>query len=254
MRIDEYVNHLSNRAKHCPLRARCPLAFLCASRESGRWTLPSIEAVERDDMMWTDLSSRPKVYVVRSGLLLSTVYANDNSEIPYGLFGPGFLTGIMEPYSPLIASNFYYFRSIVPGEVCSFDSAEVTRWLNPRSVVEVESLTTAIMLNQTTANYGQMLTLAHRSAHEKVASVLVRVANRLSQDPSFDGSVPVSHADIALIASVERATASRELKKLSEEGLIELGYRLIVLKPALFEKYGSLIEAKLPFYDFRLTR
>lgn len=252
MRIEEYTNNLRVEAEHCPVRRTCPLAFLCTSEEQGRLVLPVIEPVRRDDMVWTDLSSRPKVYAIRKGLLLSTVYANHGREMPYGLFGTGFSTGLLEPYSPLIASNFYYFRNIVSGEICSFDSAEVARRLDRYSVREAESLTTAIMLNQTTANYGQMLTLAHRTSRNKIVSVLLRLNNQLSRNPEFDGDIPISHGDVALIAATERATASRQLKVLADEGLIDVGYRRLRLNPQITERFSDFIEATLPYYRYHL--
>ena len=42
-------------------------------------------------------------------------------------------------------------------------------------------------------------------------------------------SVPLTHADIALSIAITRETASRECKKLEEEGLIKYEHRKIVV-------------------------
>lgn len=249
MNIDEYARRLRWQAECCPSRDRCPLAFLCATRsKDGKYLLPTITEASYGEMVWTDLAVRQRILVVRSGLFLSKVYANDGEENPQGMFAPGFLTGLTEMYGPFVASNFYFLSCLVPGALCSFDGDFVKERIEELPPAAGQTLAARALLNQTTAIYGQTLTMAHRKAREKVVSALMRLDHVLSWDADFDGNIPVTHGDIASIALMERATASRELQKLAAEGFVSLGRRSLRVLPPMREAYDYLIETKLPFY------
>lgn len=246
----DYAERLRCEVQCCPERLRCPLAFLCASRAKGnKYMLPTFIDVGYDEIVWTDLTLRSRVVVVRSGLLFSKVYANEGAEIPYGIYGKGFLAGLTEIYGPFTASNFYFLSGILPSRLCSFDSDFVKERVDALSGEVGQKLAHRALLNQSTANYGQMLTLAHSRARDRVASVLVRLDTLLKREESYEGTLLATHGDIALMASLERSTVSHELKALADEGAVRLGYRSIELLPGLRKKYGTLIEANLPFYD-----
>ena len=228
MRPDEHLHRLASETKWCPKRGTCPLAFLCgAPLADGRALLPAIDEFDREDLVWTDLSTRPRVHVVRSGLLLSKVYTSDDQEFPYALFSEGFVSGLTELYTPFVASSFYYLQGIIPGQICRFDSDDVREIVDGLPASQSLALANITLMNSSTANYGQILTLAHGTARDKVASVLVRIVNQLSAHGEPPTDLPLTHSDVALIAHLERATASRELKGLAKAGAVELGYRLI---------------------------
>lgn len=81
-------------------RAPAPSPSLRRAPGRRRALLPAIDEFDREDLVWTDLSTRPRVHVVRSGLLLSKVYTSDDQEFPYALFSEGFVSGLTELYTP----------------------------------------------------------------------------------------------------------------------------------------------------------
>lgn len=251
MKLDDYIDHQSLEARYCPSRAVCPLAFMCASRQSnGKLLLPVFEDVGRENLVWTDLATRPRAYVVRDGLFVSKVHTNSDAEYPYGLVGRGFLSGLPELYSAMQGFTFYFLKCLVPGRLCRFEASDVKECVAALSGEDAQRFTIMVLLNQSTANYSQMLTLAHRSMRERVASVLSRVSLALGTQDGPELDLPITHADVALLAAAERATVSRELKAMADEDLVQLGYRLIRLMPSFLERYCSSIEAHLPFYPF----
>lgn len=250
MRMSDFAERLRWEAQSCPERERCPMAFLCGSRlKGGKYALPTFVDVGYGEMVWTDLTLRPRLLVVRSGLLLSKVYANHGEEVPYAVYGKGFLAGLTEIYGPFTASNFYFLSGLTPARLCSFDSNLVETQVSSLSGRRGQELAARALLNQTTANYGQMLTLAHRCARDRVASVLLRLDGLMKREEGYDGTIPVTHGDIASIAALDRSTVTRELKALAEAELVAPGYRSIEVRDALPRAFGELIEASLPFYD-----
>ena len=249
MKAAELTSRLLLEAQHCPMRQMCPLAFLCASQQGEhKYILPNISNVNVGEMVWTDLSARRRMFVVRSGVLLNKVYGNNETEIPQTIFGPGSVAGVPDVFVSYIASDFYYFVGLTPSQLCSFDGDFFKERLADAGPEIAQQITARIALNQTTSIYGQTLTLAHRRVREKVVSVLMRLDLALSRQPGYEGELPITHDDIAFIACTERATASRELKKLARDKLIDIEYRRVTVLPALRERYGTMIEANLPFY------
>lgn len=249
MKMNEYAERLRREALSCPVRPECPLAFLCASCVgTERYALPTFIDFDYGHMAWTDLTLRPCVFVVRSGLLIAKAYGNDGVEIPYHVSGRGSVSGIAEIYGLYTASNFNFLSGLVPGRLCSFDSSFVKKRLNDLPGLEGHRLTARISLNHTTSTYGQLLTLSHAKARDRVASVLVRLDAMLGREEDCGHVLPIAHGDVAFIASLRRTTVSCELKALAEEGMLHLGYRRIELLESFIEEYGSLVEASLPFY------
>ena len=75
MKMNEYAERLRREALSCPVRPECPLAFLCASCVgTDRYALPTFIDFDYGHMAWTDLTLRPCVFVVRSGLLIAKAY------------------------------------------------------------------------------------------------------------------------------------------------------------------------------------
>ena len=174
MKAAELTSRLLLEAQHCPMRQRCPLAFLCASQQGEhKYILPSISDVNVGEMVWTDLSARRRMFVVRNGVLLNKVYGNNETEIPQAIFGPGSVAGVPDVFVSYIASDFYYFVGLMPSQLCSFDGDFFKERLADAGPEKAQQITARIALNQTTSIYGQTLTLAHRRVREKVASVLM---------------------------------------------------------------------------------
>lgn len=249
MKASEYTNRLRNGVALCPVRNICPLAFMCGMQLDGdRYALPSISNVGYHEMLWTDLDGRRRVYAIRTGLFLIKGFANNGSEIPLSLSPAGMTGGIPDMYTSYVASSFYFFSALIPAEVCIFDGELVKEQINALGASKALDKLSLLALNQNTATYSQTLTLQHQRARERVVSVLLRLENVLMRQGDFDGTLPLSHDDIAFIAGIERATTSKELKDLANQNLITLKYRRIQLLPALRQSYGYMIEATLPFY------
>ena len=254
MKVGDYTSRLRGEALHCPVRGLCPFAFLCGTPlNEEKFLLPVITDVESHEMVWTDLGARRQVYVVRSGMLINKSFANGGEEIPMALFSAGCVVGMPDIFTPYVASDFYFFLPVGSAQVCCFDGDLVKERIEGLGAGEALALAGRISLNQTTAIYGQTLTTAHRRGRERVASVLLRVDHELSRQPGFSGVLPITHDMVAFLARIERATASRELKSLARDGLIDLGYRRVAVLPPLREAYGAMIEANLPFYNDAVT-
>lgn len=249
MKASEYTNRLRNGVALCPVRDICPLAFMCGAQLNGdRYALPSIGKVGYHEMLWTDLEGRRRVYAIRSGLFTIKSFANNGIEIPSGLCPPGSTGGIPDVYTSYSASSFYFFSALIPAEVCAFDGDLVKEQFNALGTPKAQEKLALLLLNHNTTIFSQTLTLRHQRARERVVSVLLRLETALMRQNSFDGSLPLSHDDIAFLAGTERATTSKELKDLANQGLIELKYRRIQVLPALRQAYGDMIEANLPLY------
>lgn len=250
MKASNYSNRSQLEVSCCPLRAGCPLALLCGSQlPDGRYLMPAVTDEQVGELVWTDLNMRRRLLVVRQGLLVSTTYANEDIEIPNALFSVGMVGGIPDIFMPYVASDFYYFSALVPSRICSFDGDMAREQIERMPATVSHAISSSISLNHGTSLYAQSLTSAHQSARNRTASAIMRLFRALSRNDGFDGTVAVTHETIAFLARVQRATASKELQALAQEGLIELKYKAVRPLPGFWDTFGSMIEASLPFYE-----
>lgn len=258
MRGQQYADYIGMDIRFCPQRRRCPLGTLCAlpSDRLPSPLVPVVERLERGSLLWTDLLSRQRVFVVREGALLCRIYASESREEPYGIFGPGIAAGLPELFVTLRASDIYFLQSLVPSSICTFSPQDVRAALEGTSVAAAQSIAAHAHINQSIANYGQFLTMAHRGVRDRVVSTLLRLASVFGRGTNADADraegavvLPVTQGDIALIAGAERCSVTRSLRDLREEGLVDTGYRDIVAHAALFDRYADYPEANLNFHQ-----
>lgn len=76
----------------------------------------------------------------------------------------------------------------------------------------------------------QLRGIAQSPARQAVAQVIVMLAQRFSiTEPSFVIDVPLSHGDLAGLAGKSLATCERALRTLRDDGIIQTGYRRLIV-------------------------
>lgn len=76
----------------------------------------------------------------------------------------------------------------------------------------------------------QVESLAIISANQRIAHTLLKLALDFKKDSSKEYLIPYTHQQIAELAGLSRPTTTYELNILESAGLIQLGYRKIIVK------------------------
>jgi CRP/FNR family transcriptional regulator len=168
---------------------------------------------------------------VLSGALQLTASTDDGREQTVGTLYPADFVG--RPYASEVP---FTVKAIVASEVCTFARRPFEQLLEEHVKLERQLLRHAFAALDETRT--QMLTLARRSAGEKVAGFLLDMASREETATSratpggpvtFD--LPLNRGQIADLLGLTIETVSRQLTKLKLAGIIALpGVRTVTIR------------------------
>jgi len=159
---------------------------------------------------------------VQSGALKLTAATADGREQIVGTLYPADFIG--RPYAERVE---FTVTALMESEICAFPRGPFERLMEEHAGLERELLNHAFSV--VTAARTQMLTLARRSAREKVAGFLLDMASRsdshvsrATSDGPITFALPLNRGQIADLLGLTIETVSRQLTKLKAAGLIAL--------------------------------
>lgn len=225
MRVEDYLRGDIVAIINCPVRDSCLLASVCGKLDESSVVLyPNVFEVGKGEMLWTNLRYEHRVYVLQSGIFQCLVNA-EQGEVPFALYGKGSVLGVAEFYSPKEDADMYHFSALVPGRVCSLPGRAVRKRLENAPVPVSQQVICRSLTNQFAfvATLSKILSRTH--LRDKILGLLALIAELLGDTES---PIEITHNAIPLLSS-GRATTTRVLHDLQNEGRVELGYRSVRL-------------------------
>lgn len=168
------------------------------------------------------------VFYLKEGHVRLYLISEDGMEFTVLIYKPGDMFPLRWAINNV--DNIYYFESITNVELYSCPKNEFLEEFK-----KGQMLTTAT-LDQTLFDYGaliyRMQHIVFGNAYAKVASIILTAAKRFGEKKSDELLVPIrfTHQQIALSAGITRETASIEIKKLENNGVISYKERYIIVK------------------------
>ncbi|EHK53203.1 Crp/Fnr family transcriptional regulator [Allomesorhizobium alhagi] len=155
---------------------------------------------------------------ILSGVVKLTKTLSDGRQQIVGLqFAPDFLG------RPFRSESVINAQAATELSLCSFPKSVLERMIHESPGFERRLLRQA--LNELDEARDWMVTLGRKTAGEKVASFLVRIARNIDPEAAANGAsatfdLPLTRADIADFLGLTIETVSRQLTKLRTEGVI----------------------------------
>ena len=171
-----------------------------------------------------------EIFVLKMGAVKLSRLSSDGKELILGFLGPDDIFGEDSAFS----GENYSVTATALKETCTlvFTKANMERIFlrNPSMALKViESLS-----KKPTQYTNQVTDMAFRNARGRLASTLLRLSSEYGK-ATIDGvsiDLPLTHQDLASIASLSRPTVTNLLLDLKKKGLIKTCRRHIVLKDA----------------------
>jgi CRP/FNR family transcriptional regulator len=168
------------------------------------------------------------VFYLKRGHVRLYRISEDGMEFTVLIYKPGTLFPLRWAINNV--DNIYYFESITNVELFSCPKAEfLEEFKKGKTLAEAT-------LDQTLFDYGaliyRMQHIVFGNAYAKVASIILTAAKRFGETTNKELTVPIrfTHQQIALSAGITRETASIEIKKLENNGVISYKERYIIVK------------------------
>ena len=152
--------------------------------------------------------------VVRGALRLSKLLPDGRRQVTGFLF-PGDFLGLS------IAGVYSYTaEALTDCELCRFDRTNLTRILDRLPKLEHQLLSLAS--NELAQAQDHILVLGRKTATERVATVLLKLANRIGKigNGGCALDLPMTRMDLADYTGLTTETISRTLSQLKKEGVI----------------------------------
>ncbi|RWX71089.1 Crp/Fnr family transcriptional regulator [Mesorhizobium sp. M4B.F.Ca.ET.089.01.1.1] len=195
---------------------------LCGALETGQLVNLAKASSRHEIPGGTELADDGAYSNVLSGVIKLTRNLSDGRQQIVGFhFAPDFLGRPFKAQWPITA------RALTKVTLCSFSKTIIERMMEETPALRRVLLKHA--LKQLDEARYWMAALGRKTASEKVASFLLKIArnigpgNHSANSMSFD--LPVKRADIADFLGLTIGTASRELSKLRTDGVIRIANR-----------------------------
>lgn len=231
MRPSKYTKSELYEVEHCPSRVICPIGELCsASPKEGDIPLfPRITEVNKDSLIWTNLRHENSVHFIQSGVYSCVAHFADDWEIPFGLYGKGNVVGMVELYAPESISDDYHLKVLIPGKIYTLPGNLLRQKLESMSFAEAQQVMSGCFANVSASVYAQAKILSGKSLYNRILFLLLSIRDLANRADKDHREIPLTHEEIAQLVAADRASTTRVLKKMREDGVIELGYKTVVI-------------------------
>lgn len=186
-------------------------------------------AYSKGDVIINAEDQQESIYYLYSGNVKMYEIYEDGREMTLNIFKPG-------TYFPAMlvlanASNHYYFEALNKVEVAKVNKKKFVDFIESHPDIYVSFMRRILVgMNGLLERVSGILS---EKAEQKITSTLAMLARRFGKKLD-DGwtliDLPLTHADIASLAFMARETASYELEKLIEDGIIKYKNKRILIK------------------------
>lgn len=244
MKWEDYRKHETIAIKHCPERDICPLGRLCGveTDKASRVLQPALAEVPKDDLVWVNWRNEHRVIIIKSGLFAVVSAAEDDGEV-FAVYGSGYCCGLAELYIDESVSYTYYLKALTDCTVCSFPANALRHRIEALPPSAANRVLASSLTNWSAATF-QMQKLRSQSRKTERMALLLRYireqSGRLGNPLSV---IRLSHDELARLLGADRASVTRALHSLEQDGLISLGYKTVTLCKDFdtrAEEYGEL--------------
>jgi CRP/FNR family transcriptional regulator len=184
---------------------------------------------DKGERILREYDSPSGVFYLKKGVVRIYLISEEGNELTALLHSPHSILPLRWAMTGL--PNIYNYQAMNPVEMYRAPKDAFQEFIkkNPEAGFQVSQQ----LVNDCSALVYRMQHIVFGNAHSKVASVVLTAAKRFSMPNEKNSDilveVPLTHQQIADSAGITRETASLEMKKLKEEGLISYKGRSLII-------------------------
>ena len=202
--------------------------------------IPRLAAIARDrhvaagQTLFLEGDPAEDVFTLTTGMLTLYKLMSDGRRQITGFLVPGDFLGLA-----FGRSYVYGAEAVTPATLCRFRRPQFLALLEEFPAMEKALLGRAA--TELAANQEQMLLLGRKTARERLASFLLRLASRQGMGEGTPIELPMSRSDIADFIGLTIETVSRTFTQLRKEGVVRLpdAHRVTVLSWPRLERVAG---------------
>jgi CRP/FNR family transcriptional regulator, cyclic AMP receptor protein len=184
---------------------------------------------EKGERIIREYDTPAGVFFITAGVVRTHLISGEGSELTALLHTTNHIFPLR--WALHDGENIYNYQALTPVTVYRAPKDDFRSFIRQHPEAMDHVLTQ--LVNDVSALIYRMQHIVFGDAHSKVASVVLTAAKRFSVTTKATGpgeiEVPLTHQQIADSAGITRETASLEMKKLKEEGLITYKGRSLLI-------------------------
>lgn len=261
MRWEDYRKSETIAISHCATRDICPLGRLCGVEGEGapsegartqelggpRVLTPALAEVAKDELIWVSWRNEHRVIVIKSGLFAVFAAGERDGEV-IAIYGPGYCCGLAELYIDENVCYTYYLKALVDSTICSFPANALRHRLELLPTAESNSIMSCSITNWAAATFEMLKLYSSSRKSDRLALVLKYIRKQSGRLGSPLSVIRLSHDELAELLRSDRASVTRALHRLEEEGLVSLGYKSITLCNDFDSRVQQYSDLELAFH------
>jgi CRP-like cAMP-binding protein/ActR/RegA family two-component response regulator len=178
------------------------------------------------DLIYREGETPTNIYLVASGKVKLTRLSNDGKEMVLDLLKPGDYFGYWSVLQK--TSTQENAEALEPSQVVHIPTSDFLEVVETESAVASKFI--KLLSNNLLAQQYKIVELAYNSVRKRVASALVQLSDKYTDDPSQPFSMAVSRETLAGIAGTSVESAIRMLSEFKNDGLVEVDKATITIK------------------------
>lgn len=178
----------------------------------------------RNTKVWHEGSDASTFYVLRSGWAYSSRILKNGSRQVLDLFLPGDVIGLREL---AYRHRLNAVHTITDAQLCPFPKSQLQTLFATSPALG--QLLFALAAQGQGLLSERVINLGRRSARQRVAHLLVELSVRLEKRAITGDALPLSQTLLADLLGLSAVHINRTIRRLREEGLIDLNYQTIRL-------------------------
>jgi CRP-like cAMP-binding protein len=191
-----------------------------------------ISLIKRRTNILNEGSPTSHIIYLRSGLVKEYIQKPDNQEQILQIIQPHSYLGLTSIFGDKV--NHYSYTALTDLRVCYIDIEIFTRLLKSNGQFAFEILTS--MGRDNLNNFHRFITQNHKKTYGRVADILIYLSHVIFGSLEFQ--IPLTRREIADMVGTSRESTGRVLTRFSQEGIIEIAGRNILIKD--FRKLQSI--------------
>lgn len=235
MRLRDFQRSEESAVNFCPTRNRCPIGSLCGlqDNEGGGRLMPTVVEYQQGDLLWTDLHYDRHVFILREGVLSCRAHLDPEGEAPLAIYGAGSPLGLADLYIGSEDINTYHLHAVVAGSICSLPPSLLKMRLETLDYETRQKMWAWTLYNQGVGTLIQSMISSRPLLVNRVTLLLIGLQTVAERSGKPCETIYLTHEEISQLVLSDRASVSRTLRALEEEGVVSLGYRSIRLTDKL---------------------
>ncbi len=261
MKWEDYRKSETIAISHCATRDICPLGRLCGVEGEGapsegartqelggpRVLTPALAEVAKDELIWVSWRNEHRVIVIKSGLFAVLAAGEHDGEV-FAIYGPGYCCGLAELYLDDSICYSYYLKALTDSVVCSFPANALRHRLELLPGAESGSIISCALTNWSAATFEMLKLYSPSRKSERMAMLLKYIRQQSGRLGSSLSAIKLSHDELAELLRSDRASVTRALHRLEEDGLVSLGYKSVTLCDDFDQRVQAYGDLELMFH------